>query len=69
MNRNEDEIRGRIDQGIGAAKEHIGRATGDRELEIEGGNQHDAGDIEHGVGKARRKIGEAIEDLGNKIGR
>lgn len=69
MNKNEDEIRGRIDQGIGTVKEHIGRATGDADLEIEGDAQRSAGDIEHGVGKARRKVGEAISDIGKKLGR
>jgi uncharacterized protein YjbJ (UPF0337 family) len=68
INRNEDEIRGRIDQAAGTVKEHLGRAAGDPVLQDEGMNQRDAGDIEHGVGKARRKVGEAIRDLGNKIG-
>jgi uncharacterized protein YjbJ (UPF0337 family) len=68
INRNEDELRGTLDKAAGAVKEHIGRATGDVELENEGLNQRDAGDIEHGIGKARRKVGEAIRDVGEKIG-
>jgi uncharacterized protein YjbJ (UPF0337 family) len=68
INRNEDEIRGKIDQAAGNIKAGIGRATGDPILENEGLNQHDAGEIEHGVGKARRKVGEAIKDIGDKIG-
>jgi uncharacterized protein YjbJ (UPF0337 family) len=68
MNRNNDEIRGRIDQAAGTVKEHVGRATGDAELQNEGLDQRTAGDVEHGLGKARRKVGEAMKDIGKKIG-
>lgn len=68
INRNEDELRGRLDQAVGDLKAGLGRAAGDPNLEAEGLNQRDAGDIEHGVGKARRKVGEAIKDIGQKIG-
>jgi len=67
--RNRDEIEGRIDQAAGEIKRRIGRASGDVELESEGLNQRDVGEIKHGFGKARRKVGEAIRDVGNKIKR
>ena len=67
--RNRDEIRGRIDQAAGEVKQRIGRAKGDTQLEKEGIDQRNTGDIEHGFGKARRKVGEAIQDAGNKIKR
>lgn len=67
--RNRDEIQGRIDQAAGEIKRRVGRAQGNIELENEGANQRDVGDIEHGFGKARRKVGEAIQDVGNKIKR
>ncbi len=67
MRPNEDEIRGKIDQAGGAVKEHIGRATGDVDLEDEGAGQRISGNIEEGIGKARRKTGEALKDLGKKL--
>lgn len=69
MNWNKDEVRGKIDQAAGTAKEKIGRASGDPRLEEEGANQRTAGDIEHGFGKARRKVGESLKRAANKIGR
>ena len=69
MTVNKDEVRGKIDQTVGKAKEYIGRNSGDPVLEQEGADQRASGDVEHGVGKARRKIGEALSDLGDKIGR
>ena len=67
--RNRDEIRGRIDQAAGEIKQRIGRAKGDIELEDEGAQQRNVGDLEHGFGKARRKVGEAMQDAGRKIKR
>jgi len=67
MRPNDDEIRGKIDQASGTVKEHIGRATGDPDLEDEGAGERIGGNIEEGVGRARRKTGEALNDLGKKI--
>ena len=67
MRPNEDEVRGKIDQAKGTVKEHIGRATGDVELEDEGAGERISGNIEEGVGRARRKTGEALKDLGKKL--
>ena len=69
MRPNDDEIRGKIDEAAGTVKQHIGRATGDPELEDEGTGQRIGGNIESGVGKARRKVGEAVRDAGNKLGK
>jgi len=69
MIRNEDEIRGKIDEATGKVKEKIGRANADPILEQEGADQRRSGEIEHGFGKARRKVGEAVKDIGNKLGR
>lgn len=68
MKPNEDEVRGKLDKVSGEVKEHVGRATGDIDLEERGANQRDAGRLEEGVGKARRKIGEAVSDVGKKLG-
>ena len=67
MKPNDDEIRGNLDKASGKVKEVAGRTTGNPELENEGLNQQDAGDIERGFGKARRKVGEALNDVGKKL--
>jgi uncharacterized protein YjbJ (UPF0337 family) len=67
MRPNEDEIRGKIDQVTGTAKEHIGRATGNVDLEDEGAGQRISGNLEEGIGRARRKTGEALKEIGKKI--
>ena len=64
---NEDEIRGKIDEAAGTVKEHIGRASGDPDMENEGAGQRIGGKIEGGVGKARRKVSEGLDELGNKL--
>lgn len=64
---NEDEIRGKIDEAAGTVKEHIGRASGDLDMENEGADQRIGGKVEGGVGKARRKVSEGLDELGNKL--
>ena len=66
---NRDEVEGKLDQAKGKAKETIGRAINDDELEAEGRADNAGGDIQEGFGKARRKVGEAIEDVGDSISR
>lgn len=66
---NRDEVEGKLDQAKGKAKETIGRAIDDDELEAEGRADNAGGDVQEGFGKARRKVGEAIEDVGDAIGR
>ena len=65
---NDNEVRGTVNKAVGTVKEHLGRATGDAQLQEEGLDQRDAGDVEKGLGTARRKIGEVVNDLGKKIG-
>jgi uncharacterized protein YjbJ (UPF0337 family) len=70
MNRrapNDDEVRGKIDEAAGTVKQHIGRATGNPNLEDEGTAQRSTGNVESGVGKARRKVSEGLDDLSDKI--
>jgi uncharacterized protein YjbJ (UPF0337 family) len=64
---NGDEVRGKIDEAAGTVKEHIGRASGDIDLENEGAGQRIGGNIESGVGKARRKVSEGLDKLGDKL--
>jgi uncharacterized protein YjbJ (UPF0337 family) len=62
-------MEGKFDQAKGKAKEGIGRAIDDDELEAEGRADHAGGKVEEGFGKGRRKVGEAIEDVGDAISR
>ncbi|WP_419320371.1 CsbD family protein [Caulobacter sp. ErkDOM-E] len=54
-------VEGAIDKGVGAAKEAIGKATGNERLEAEGLAQKAKGDIQNKVGQAQDAIGDAIK--------
>ena len=64
---NRDEIEGKFDRAKGAAKETVGRAVNDRDLEDEGRADQTGGEIKEGFGKVRRNVGEAIEDIGEAV--
>ena len=66
---NRDEVEGKFDQAKGKAKETVGRAINDRDLESEGNADRAGGKVQEGFGEARRKVGEAIEDIGESIGK
>ena len=66
---NKDEVRGKVDQAKGRAKQGIGDLSNDERLKNEGTEDEAAGQVEEAIGKGRRKIGEAISDLGKKVGR
>ena len=63
----EDEVKGKGKQVIGSTKEHLGKLSGDRDLEDSGKLDRAEGKVQQTVGKARRKVGDAIEDLGDRI--
>src|SRR6185503_13266679 len=50
---NRDEVEGKFDQAKGKAKEAVGRAIDDREMENEGAAEHTGGKVQEGFGKAR----------------
>ena len=64
---NRDEIEGKFDRAKGAAKETVGRAVNDRDLEEEGRADQTGGKIQEGFGKVKRNVGEAIEDIGEAV--
>lgn len=64
---NKDEIEGKFDQAKGAAKETVGRAVNDHDLEAEGNADRTGGQVQEGFGQVKRKVGDAIEDLGEAI--
>ena len=64
---NRDEIKGKVENVKGRAKEAAGVLTGNRRLESEGKDERNAGAAREGAGRVRRKVGEAVEDLGKRI--
>ncbi|HEX8706617.1 MAG TPA: CsbD family protein [Pyrinomonadaceae bacterium] len=64
---NKDEVEGHLDQAKGSIKEHVGRATGDREMEDEGTADRAGGKVQEGFGEAKRKVGDAVRDVGDAI--
>lgn len=64
---NRDELEGKFDRAKGAAKETVGRAVNDRDLEDEGRADQTGGKIQEGFGKVKRNVGEAIEDIGEAV--
>jgi uncharacterized protein YjbJ (UPF0337 family) len=67
--KNQDEIRGKMDQAKGRVKQGVGDLTGNERLRNEGLDDEAAGKVDEGVGKARRKVGETVSKIGDKIGR
>lgn len=64
---NRDELEGKFDRAKGTAKETMGRAVNDRDLEEEGRADQAGGKVKEGFGKVRRNVGEAIEDIGEAV--
>lgn len=53
---NNTELEGKRKRVEGAAREEIGKATGDKSEQIRGKGEAIEGRIEEGVGKAKRKV-------------
>jgi uncharacterized protein YjbJ (UPF0337 family) len=60
---NQDQVKGRIEQGKGKAKEALGDLVGNRELEREGQVDQTAGKAQAGVGDAKEKLKDSIDKL------
>jgi uncharacterized protein YjbJ (UPF0337 family) len=65
--RYEDEAKGKGKQVVGNVKEHLGKLSGNADLENKGKQEQVEGNVQVTVGKVRRKVGEAVEDLGDRI--
>jgi uncharacterized protein YjbJ (UPF0337 family) len=63
----EDELKGKVRQVKGTAKEKLGKLAGNRDLEDRGSAERFDGQVQEKTGKVKRKVGETIEDLGEKI--
>jgi uncharacterized protein YjbJ (UPF0337 family) len=64
---NNDELKGKMDQAKGKAKEAAGDITGNDRLHDEGKVDEMGGNARETIGKGRRKVGEALDDLGDKM--
>ena len=64
---NQDELKGKMDQVKGQAKQAVGDLTDDEQLHDEGVADEAGGEVREGFGRTKRKVGEAIEDIGENI--
>jgi uncharacterized protein YjbJ (UPF0337 family) len=64
---NEDELKGKMREVKGKAKQATADLTDDEKLHNEGIADEAAGQTQADLGRARRKVGEAIEDIGERI--
>lgn len=63
----DQEIRGKVKNLTGRAKQAAGALLGNAELENEGAAQRLDGAVEEKLGKARRKVGEALQGVAKKL--
>ena len=63
--RYEDELKGKGKQVKGAAKEKLGKLTGDPNLRQRGTNERVEGKVQEKVGKARRKVARPLKIWAN----
>ena len=64
---NNDEVEGKLDRAVGAVKDKVGEATGNRELEAEGEAQNAEGKGEEAWGKLKRGAGDAVDAVGDAV--
>ena len=61
-----EEVKGKVDQGVGQTKETLGRMTDDPALQAEGEYQQVKGKAREGVGKVRDAAGNIADDVAHK---
>jgi len=61
MGINKDQIKGRAQEAKGKVKEVVGKAFGDKSLEVKGNVQKNMGAARASVGDARESIAKAIK--------
>ncbi len=64
---NNDEVEGKVDRAVGAVKDKVGEATGDRNLEAEGEAQNASGKGQETWGKLKRGVGDAVDAVGDAV--
>ena len=64
---NNDEIKGKFEQGKGTVKNKLGEITGDRNMEAEGEAEHAKGETQETWGKFKRGVSNAVDSVGDAI--
>ena len=64
---NNDEIKGKFQQGKGKMKDKFGEITGNRRLEAEGEADHAEGETRESWGKFKRGVSNAVDSVGDAI--
>lgn len=64
---NNDEVEGKVDRGVGAVKDKVGEALGDKDLEAEGKAQNAEGKGQETWGKVKRGVGDAVDAVGDAV--
>ena len=61
MGINKDQVQGRVEEAQGKVKEVVGKIVGNKDLEVKGNVQKNAGVIQASVGNAKEDIATAIK--------
>ncbi len=64
-----DEIKGKVENLKGRAKQAVGTVSGDKELEAEGAAERGKGAIQEMAGKAKRKLEDAADSVKDALGK
>jgi uncharacterized protein YjbJ (UPF0337 family) len=61
MGINKDQVKGRAEEAKGKVKEVVGKAVGNKELELKGNVQKNVGAVQASVGDAKSDLAHAIK--------
>ena len=64
---NKDQVQGRVDRTVGAAKEIVGKAVGNEKLESEGQVDQALGKVQAGYGDAKEKAKDKAQKIIDKL--
>jgi len=65
---NSDEIKGKTNVRMGAARESAGKLTGDQQMEADGNAQKHEGKIQNAWGETKHVAGDAIDAVKSHLG-
>ena len=63
-----DELKGKVNEGVGGTQEQAGRMTGDRDMEADGAARKQEGKAEGLLGKVKDTVGDAVDAVKDKTG-
>jgi uncharacterized protein YjbJ (UPF0337 family) len=61
MSINKHQVKGRVEEAVGKAKEVVGKAVGNKDLEAKGNVQKNTGAVQAAVGDAAHDIAKAVK--------